>query len=183
MAFVQNCNQNRAWFEKNIELKLFFQIKFLKTRLLCIKNTDEAFCKLFSRFFLWRVHLFLANSHTGVNFINILRTAFMLTDPKSKKKTDGWNLCTLGICARTSYAATYIGEINPWCQFHQRHTRKKFVRKSFLAAFSSYVLALEKNSYEKCAHLTLMKLTAVVNFINNLRTCSSYESDLVLLPK
>ncbi len=30
------------------------------------------------------------------------------------------------------------------CQFHQRHMREKFARKSFLAAFSNYVLALEK---------------------------------------
>jgi hypothetical protein len=37
-----------------------------------------------------------------------------------------------------------------------------FVRKSFLTAFSIYVFALAKNSYKKCAHLTLMKLKAVV---------------------
>ncbi len=40
--------------------------------------------------------------------------------------------------------------------------RKFFVQKPVLAAFSSYVLALAKNLYEKCARLTLMKLTPAV---------------------
>ncbi len=34
-----------------------------------------------------------------------------------------------------------------------------FVQKPILAAFSSYILALEKNSYKRRAHITLMKLT------------------------
>jgi hypothetical protein len=37
--------------------------------------------------------------------------------------------------------------------------RAFFVRKTFLAAFSSYVLALAKNLCKKQAHLKLMKLT------------------------
>ncbi len=45
------------------------------------------------------------------------------------------------------------------CQFHQRFSPTFFVRKSFLAAFSSYALALAKNLYEKRTCLTLMKLT------------------------
>jgi len=36
---------------------------------------------------------------------------------------------------------------------------EKFVRKSFSAAFSSYFLALAKNSYEKVARKMLMKST------------------------
>jgi len=32
--------------------------------------------------------------------------------------------------------------------------------------FSSYVLALLKNLYKKCARITLMKLTTGVNFTN-----------------
>ena len=45
------------------------------------------------------------------------------------------------------------------------------IRTNFLyeCRFSSYVLALLKNSYEKRACITLMKLTAGVNFINILR--------------
>ncbi len=35
-----------------------------------------------------------------------------------------------------------------------------------LAAFSSYILALGRNSYEKFVRRMLMKLTAGVNFIN-----------------
>jgi len=34
----------------------------------------------------------------------------------------------------------------------------------FLAAFSSYILALAKNLYKKCARLTLMKLMAGFSF-------------------
>jgi len=51
-------------------------------------------------------------------------------------------------------------------QFHQRYTREFFVRKSFLAAFSSYVLALAKNLYKNFARIMLMKLRPGVNFIN-----------------
>ncbi len=46
----------------------------------------------------------------------------------------------------------------------------------FLAAFSSYVLALEKNLYKKCARLTLMKLTEGVNFINIFRPRFLYKT-------
>ena len=53
-----------------------------------------------------------------------------------------------------------VNEIDgSWCQFHQRFTREFFVRMYVLAAFSNYVLALVKNSYEKFARLMLMKLT------------------------
>ncbi len=45
-------------------------------------------------------------------------------------------------------------------QFHKPFSPAFFVRNPFMAAFSSYILALAKNYYEKCAHLTLMKLTA-----------------------
>ncbi len=50
-------------------------------------------------------------------------------------------------------------------QFHQHFLHTFFIQKSFLAAFSSYVLALAKNLYKKRAHLMLMKLTVGVNFI------------------
>jgi len=41
--------------------------------------------------------------------------------------------------------------------FHQRSTHKFFVRNSFLAAFSSYILALAKNLYEKRTKKMLLK--------------------------
>ncbi len=50
-------------------------------------------------------------------------------------------------------STTGINFINVFCTLF-------FVQKSFLAAFSSYVLALAKKLYKKCARLTLMKLTA-----------------------
>ncbi len=46
------------------------------------------------------------------------------------------------------------------CQFHQHFYLRIFRTNVISAAFSSYVLALAKNSYEKRARLTLMKLTA-----------------------
>jgi hypothetical protein len=49
-----------------------------------------------------------------------------------------------------------------WCQFHQCFLHAIFVRKPF----SSYVLALNELSYEKCARKTLMKLSPGVNVIN-----------------
>ncbi len=58
-----------------------------------------------------------------------------------------------------------VGEYIPvaaWCQFYQRFYVQIFCTKVVLAALSSYDLALAKNLYEKCARLTLMKLTAGV---------------------
>jgi len=40
------------------------------------------------------------------------------------------------------------------------------------AAFSSYILALLKNLYKKCARLTLMKFTTGVNFTESTATGS-----------
>jgi hypothetical protein len=50
-------------------------------------------------------------------------------------------------------------EKRPGVNFINVFTREFFVRTYVLAAFSNYVLALVKNSYEKFARLTLMKLT------------------------
>ena len=47
----------------------------------------------------------------------------------------------------------------PYSQFHQRFTRKFFCTNVISAAFSSYVLALVRNLYEKFARKMLMKLT------------------------
>ncbi len=52
------------------------------------------------------------------------------------------------------------------CQFHQHFYAQIFCTNVILAAFSSYVLALAKNLYEKCTRKMLMKLTPPVNFIN-----------------
>ncbi len=47
---------------------------------------------------------------------------------------------------------------------------------SYKRHFSSYVLALLENSYEKCARIMLMKFTTGVNFIYVLHAPFSYES-------
>ncbi len=59
---------------------------------------------------------------------------------------------------------------NTRCQFHQRFLRVFFVRTSFRQLFSSYIWLGAKILFEKCEHLTLMKLTTSVNFVNVLRT-------------
>ncbi len=46
------------------------------------------------------------------------------------------------------------------CQFHQHFYVRIFRTNVIFAAFSRYVLALNKLSCKKCARLTLMKLTA-----------------------
>ncbi len=53
-----------------------------------------------------------------------------------------------------------------------------FIRTSFLQLFSSFMYTENRRSYVKFACLTLMKLTAGVNFINILRAHFSYESAL-----
>jgi len=47
------------------------------------------------------------------------------------------------------------------CQFHQRFYIQIFCTNVVLSAFSSYVLALAKNLYEKRPQKTVMKLVAV----------------------
>jgi hypothetical protein len=53
-----------------------------------------------------------------------------------------------------------VGDMDTWGQFHQRFYVQTFHTNVISAAFSSYVLGLAKNSYKKCAHKMLMKLTA-----------------------
>ena len=65
------------------------------------------------------------------------------------------------------------------CQFHQRFYVQIFRTNVGSAAFSSYVLAFEKNLYEKCAKTMLMKLTVGLNFVNILHIafmCSNPKS-------
>jgi len=53
---------------------------------------------------------------------------------------------------------THTLDLHCRCQFHQRFYVQIFHTKVVSAAFSSYILALAKNSYEKCARKMLMKL-------------------------
>ncbi len=53
-----------------------------------------------------------------------------------------------------------VDEIDCRCQFHQHFYVRIFRTNVVSAAFSSYVLALAKNLYKKCARKMLMKLTA-----------------------
>ncbi len=57
-----------------------------------------------------------------------------------------------------------------WGQFHQHFYVQIFRTNVVSAAFSSYVLALLKNLYEKRSRKMFVKLTLGVDFINVLRT-------------
>ncbi len=61
------------------------------------------------------------NEHLpGVNFINVLRTAFVHVDPECTKKTvkSALSFCAFGLCERKSCSKN-VDEFKPWCQFHQ----------------------------------------------------------------
>jgi len=62
-----------------------------------------------------------------------------------------------------------------WCQFHQHFYVQFFCTNIVLAAFSSYILTLAKNSYEKCAQKMLLILINGVNFIIILREAFLYK--------
>ncbi len=55
---------------------------------------------------------------------------------------------------------THTLDLHCRCQFHQCFYVQIFRMKVVWAAFSSYILALAKNLYEKCAQKMLMKLMA-----------------------
>jgi len=101
---------------------------------------------------------FYSVAKTGVNFINVLRTAFTLVDPKSVKRN--WQLdWILTLLGATGVKAVhkYVGEIEPWCQFHQCFTGAFFVRKFV----QSQTLKQRKDFCTKNVRvkLMLMKLT------------------------
>jgi len=57
---------------------------------------------------------------SGVNFINVLRTAFTCVEPKSVKKTVKLSVFFLLLGATGVKAIRkYVGEIEPRCQFYQ----------------------------------------------------------------
>jgi hypothetical protein len=75
--------------------------------------------------------------------------------------------------SRSQFILILTGNEVNRCQFHQPFYVQIFSCKRH---FSSYVLALAKNSYKKHAHKMLMKLTAGVNFVNVYSRFFSYES-------
>ena len=60
---------------------------------------------------------------------------------------------------RSPQCSLFLSICQTWGQFHQRFYVQIFCTDVISAAFSSYILALAKNSYKKCVCLTLMKLT------------------------
>jgi len=106
----------------------------------------------------------------GFNFTNILKAAFALKNPKCAKKTlVTWlSFCPFEICTHKKLLVNMLKKLTPSlfiCPFFLMVSISStfyvqiFCTNMVLAAFSSYILALSKNLYEKCAGMTLMKLT------------------------
>ncbi len=80
---------------------------------------------------------------SGVNFTNILLTAFTLVNPKSVKNTvnSSVSFCAFGIYEHKSCTQN-IDEIDGSCQFHQHFALKFFKQKCFAQLFFNYSLTL-----------------------------------------
>jgi len=66
------------------------------------------------------------------------------------------------------------------CQFHQHCYVQIFCTNVVSAAFSSYVLALAKNSYKKCSRKMLMKLTKRRTFFVSFANYYSFQCKTLL---
>ena len=82
----------------------------------------------------------------------IFRTKFLTKPECNKKKLPKRHLYE-------KFVRKNVDEIDTFRQFHQRFFMRFFRTNVILAAFSSYVPALSKILYEKCARNTLTKLT------------------------
>jgi hypothetical protein len=69
-------------------------------------------------------------------------------------------ICALSHPVLAKKPRANANEIDTQCKFHQRFYVQIFCTNVVSAAFSSYNLALVKNSYKKCAQKMLMKLLA-----------------------
>jgi len=99
---------------------------------------------------------------SSVNFFNILCSTFLY-----KSALSNFSLVTIWLC---NFCRKNIGQMLLlkcwWNWFLVSISPMFYVRiihtNVILAAFSSYILALSKNLYKKCARKTLMKLTTGV---------------------
>ncbi len=85
-------------------------------------------CRLANRRDRWCKSCSSHHSSTpAVNFINVLRAAFAPVDPKCVKRywQLDWILTLLGATG-VKAVHKYVGEIEPWGQFHQHFTRAFF---------------------------------------------------------
>jgi hypothetical protein len=90
-----------------------------------------------------------------VNFINILLVAFAHIDHESAKKTDNFVFFMLLESSLVKAAHRTLMKLPLTVNF----IKVKRANFSYELCFSSYILALAKNSYEKFVRKTLMKLT------------------------
>ncbi len=68
---------------------------------------------------------------TGVNFINVLCTAFGLVDPKSVKNTAKSSVSFYAFGIYECKSCTWnVDEIDTWAQFNQRSTYSFYTRRS-----------------------------------------------------
>jgi len=106
----------------------------------------------------------LVKTTSVLNFINILRTAFMHVDPKSVKRY--WQLdwvLTLWGAMGVKDAHKHVGEIDQWCQFYQCCESSFYVRWAQKHKKDSQVISLFTllgSVRIKAAPKTLMKSTS-----------------------
>jgi len=79
---------------------------------------------------IYRRHLKQCSS-SGVNFTNVLGSAFMPKDPESARGQSSHHVFSIlrSSCGKTT--PKKVGEIEPSRQFHQHFTRAFFVRNFF----------------------------------------------------
>ncbi len=109
---------------------------------------------------------------TGVNFINVLRTAFALVDPKNVKRYWGfdWILTLLGSMS-VKAVHRMLMKFSPGVNFINVYLCI-FCTKFWHQSWNITRKSCQKGPLcEKRVRLMLMKLTAVVNFINILLVC------------
>jgi hypothetical protein len=105
----------------------------------------------------------------GVNFTNVLRTAFMLVDPESVKIIDNLTVFSRFWDLRAKKLHLKVYEIEPRCQFHQHSTSsfacadpKSTKKTDDLTVF----FVLSGSACVKSAFKMLMKLTPSDQSIN-----------------
>ncbi len=99
----------------------------------------------------------------GVNFINILRTAFVLVDPKGVKRYWWLNYIFYAFGIYKCKSCTLnIDEIEPRCQFRQHFTLTFFCMKVIFCQNITREKLRKALLYEKHIHKMLMKLTPTV---------------------
>ena len=106
-----------------------------------------------------------SSTHHGVNFTNILLTAFVHVDSKSVKNTVKSLVSFYAFGIYKPKSCMYnVDEIDPWCQFHQYLMSSFSEQKCFEQIFYTESLYVYMCISESVALKMLVKLPFKVNF-------------------